>query len=230
MNIYLAGEHPVKNGSRALASIIGGGQDDMNIYMAGGITGNLRPDGTKVAGGVEDEVKMKGVKILESFFYCRDNDWIPKLLPYLGDFLLDSGAFSFRQASARADWVEYTDAYIDWINRHKVKLFFEMDIDGIVPLTEVEMLRKRIERGTGKQPIPVWHANRGYDYYKRMCQEFPYVAVATTPFGIEGRTWRKNPAALEHFIKLAHQNGAKIHGLGYTSVEGIKRFPFDSVD
>lgn len=191
MNIYLAGEHPVKNGKLSH----GGGQ-----------------------------------KILESFYYCRDNEWIPKLLPYLGDFLLDSGAFSFRQASAKVDWNEYTEAYIEWINRHKIEKFFEMDIDGIISLREVEVLRRKIEVGTGRQPIPVWHANRGQEYFERMCQEYPYVAIATTPFGIEGRTWRKNPGALIRFINTAHRAGAKIHGLGYTSIEGLKKYHFDSVD
>lgn len=246
MNLYLAG-----TSSRPYVfENIGGGR--MNIYLAGGITGNLLPEwkrlSQQIGGGQDNDINIyiagnhplkqarqaveatKGVKILESFYYCRSNDWIPKLLPYLGDFLLDSGAFSFRQASAKVDWNEYTEAYIEWINRYKIEKFFEMDIDGIISLREVEVLRRKIEVGTGRQPIPVWHANRGQEYFERMCQEYPYVAIATTPFGIEGRTWRKNPGALIRFINTAHRAGAKIHGLGYTSLDGLKKYHFDSVD
>ena len=32
------------------------------------------------------------------------------------------------------------------------------------------------------------------------------------------------------FIKTAHEHGAKIHGLGFTSLNGIKKYHFDSVD
>lgn len=57
----------------------------MNLFIAGTMS---RPYVTESG---------EGFKILESFYYCRDNEVIPKLLPILGDFLLDSGAFSFMQ-------------------------------------------------------------------------------------------------------------------------------------
>lgn len=48
MDIYLAGE----NGkSRFLWEIYRGGKTDMDIYLAGGISGNLRPLWTKIADG-----------------------------------------------------------------------------------------------------------------------------------------------------------------------------------
>lgn len=56
---------------------------NMNLFIAGTMS---RPYVTESG---------EGFKILESFYYCRDNKVIPKLLPILGDFLLDSGAFSF---------------------------------------------------------------------------------------------------------------------------------------
>ena len=78
MNIFLAGEHPVKNGKVALTT---GGGYNMNLFIAGTMS---RPYVTESG---------EGFKILESFYYCRDNEVIPKLLPILGDFLLDSGNY-----------------------------------------------------------------------------------------------------------------------------------------
>ena len=192
MNLYLAGEHPVKNGN---CSIIGGG---------------------------------KTCSILESYFYCRNNAHIPKLIPYLKSFLLDSGAFTFMQGNTRVNWDEYTEEYAAFINKYDIKLFFELDIDSIVGLKEVERLRKKLEYLTGKKPIPVWHKSRGKEYFIKMCQEYPYVALGgIVTQEIPRNTYEK---AFPWFIKTAHDHGAKIHGLGYTSLVNLKKYRFDSVD
>ena len=60
--------------------------------------------------------------ILESFFYADENT--EKLIPYFGDFLLDSGAFTFMQQNGgTVDWNEYADRYIDFIVRNNVQIF-----------------------------------------------------------------------------------------------------------
>lgn len=166
--------------------------------------------------------------VLESFFYCRKNKVVPKLLPTLGDFLLDSGAFTFIQGKTSVNWDEYTEEYADWINAYNIQHFFELDIDNIVGLKKVEQLRSRLEQLTGKQPIPVWHKSRGKDYFITTCKDYKYVALG-------GIAIKEIPKYLHEkifpwFITKAHENGAKIHGLGYTSVEGLHRYHFDSVD
>lgn len=189
MEIYLAGEHPVKNGKAAH----GGGQ-----------------------------------KILESFYYARDNTTIQKLIPHLGGFLLDSGAFSFMSGKSAVDWDKYTEDYAAWITRYGITKFFELDIDSLVGLKEVERLRAKLERLTGKQPIPVWHKGRGKDYFRGMAKDYPYVAIGgIVTQEVPRKTYE---AAFPWFIREAHEAGAKIHGLGYTSLEGIKKYHFDSVD
>lgn len=169
-----------------------------------------------------------GQKILESFFYARDNQTIQRLIPYLGGFLLDSGAFSFLQGKTRTDWDKYTEDYADFINRFGIELFFELDIDSIIGINEVERLRAKLERLTGKQPIPVWHKGRGKDYFLGMVKDYPYVALG----GIAIKEIPLNifEKAFPWFINKAHENGAKIHGLGYTSITGIHKYHFDSVD
>ena len=190
MKIYLAGEHPVKNGSLAT----GGGH-----------------------------------KILESFYYARDNKVIQKLIPELGGFLLDSGAFSFMQGKEAVDWDAYIEDYANFINTFKIDLFFELDIDKIVGLKEVERLRKKLISLTGKRPIPVWHPNRTTRYWTEiMLKEYEYVAIGSTTANNISR--ERHEAVFPWFISTAHDAGVKIHGLGYTSIEGLKRFHFDSVD
>ena len=214
----------------------------MDIYLAGGISGNLFPVWRKIANGGGYEYlpcrrasgeewpsgSRGGQKILESFYYCRDNEVIQKLIPSLGGFLLDSGAFTFMTGTGSADWDDYTEQYAAFIRSFGIELFFELDIDSLVGIKEVERLRKKLERLTGKQPIPVWHKGRGKDYFLGMAKEYPYVAIG----GIVTQEVPRKvyEAAFPWFISKAHEAGAKIHGLGYTSLEGIKKYHFDSVD
>lgn len=215
----------------------------MDIYLAGGISGNLFPIWKQIAngGGYNEPILGRGASdekwqtcsrggqlILESYFYCRKNDVIPKLLPRLGGFLLDSGAFTFIQGNGSVDWDRYTEEYAEWINTYHIDLFFELDIDSIVGLQKVERLRAKLELLTGKQPIPVWHKNRGKDYFLGMVKDYPYIALG----GIAIKEIPRNifEKSFPWFINKAHEAGAKIHGLGYTSIEGIHKYHFDSVD
>nr|DAH16518.1 MAG TPA: Queuine tRNA-ribosyltransferase catalytic subunit 1, queuine, tRNA, TRANSFERASE [Caudoviricetes sp.] len=192
----------------------------MNLYLAesGGIWNAYMKD--------ED---FTGVKILESFFYISKDPRMTSLIPYFSDFLLDSGAFTFMMGNHKGEinWQEYTEKYAAFINTNKINKFFELDIDSIVGYEKVKELRKGLESLTGKQPIPVWHKSRGKDEFLRMADEYKYVALG----GIVSKEWSKD----EHkffpwFINEAHKRNAKIHGLGYTNLEGLKKYHFDSVD
>lgn len=167
----------------------------MKIFLAGGISGNLREFWQRVMkiyladprsrGEVMDAMKvyiagdnnkkkilreqlygcdfftgenaLKGINILESFYYLRKNEEFMTLVKHFGSFLLDSGAFTFMSGSHKGgiNWDEYVEEYAAFINRWNVQLFFELDIDSVVGLTEVERLREKLEALTGKKPIPV---------------------------------------------------------------------------
>ena len=203
----------------------------MILYMAGGITGNLRPLYYKIRGGQEVArfPNIEQQQILESYYYARDNDWIPKLIPMFKEFLLDSGAFTFMQnTKSGLNWNTYVEQYAEFINHFKIQRFIELDIDTVVGLKEVERLRHRLEALTGKQPIPVWHASRGREYFDSMCKDYKYVAIG----GIvtEEIERRRYEMLFPWFINKAHENGCKIHGLGYTSVQGLHKYHFNSVD
>lgn len=71
--------------------------------------------------------------MLESF--CYVTDWLIPVIKQCDFFLLDSGAFTFMNNSKNAvDFDEYLTRYIDFINRHDIEYFFELDIDSIVGL------------------------------------------------------------------------------------------------
>lgn len=233
MKIYLAG---------------GNWKHDMIIYMAGGVSGNLNPAWGKIAkeayaepvlprlakhmiGGRNDGLYDNATVahkpyILESFYYI-DAD-TERLLPYFGDFLLDSGAFTFMTGSkTEVNWDEYLERYADFINRNRIDKFFELDIDVVVGYDEVVRLRHKLENLTGKQCIPVWHKSRGMDNFRLTCDAYPYIALGGIVSGEFKSTEYKHFPLL---INEAHRRGAKIHGLGFTSLAWLPKCYFDSVD
>ena len=205
----------------------------MKLYLAGGVSGNLKPEYMKLylatpktILGFDKSIFTKNkVYCLESFYYA--DEIIEKNIPLFKDFLLDSGAFTFFSSGKTVNWEEYVDRYTDFINRNKINHFFELDIDKLVGYDKVLQLRKRLETKTGKQCIPVWHKFRGKENFLSMCDEYPYVAVG----GIVSKEIQSNEYPIfKYLINEAHKRGAKIHGLGFTNLEGMVKYHFDSVD
>ena len=83
---------------------------------------------------------------------------------------------------------------------------------------------------TGKQCIPVWHKIRGLDEYKKMCDEYPYVAVGASGKNEDSAWVKTHPDLLRQLVRMAHSKNAKIHGLGYTNLKLLPTMHFDSVD
>ncbi len=228
----------------------------MKIYLAGGVTGNLisfwkkamelylagtysRPFVFEKAmelylAGIQGKAKDFVINdnkpyILESFFYIRDqHKWLMELRPAFKNFLLDSGAFTYLNgASGNVDWNKYLREYADFINRHQVDLFIELDIDPIVGLKKVDEMRSELESMTGKKAIPVWHKSRGLAYWEKITQEYDYVAIGGI---VTKEIKRKEYPAFTKLLAIAKRNDCKVHGLGFTNLEGIKKYPFHSVD
>jgi len=191
----------------------------MDLYLATSSSGH---------GGEES---WAGRNVLMSFVYARKDPNFGKYLPTAHKFIMDSGAFTFMEAGkqkTREEWIKFTDEYCDFINKYDIKLFFEMDIDSVAGLPLVEELRERIEKRTGKKPIPVWHISRGKQSFIDMCKNYPYVAFGGLMS--DGKSRQVLEKAFPWFIATAHHYGAKIHGLGYTSLAGLQKYNFDSVD
>lgn len=174
-------------------------------------------------------IDTENVYLLSSFWELRAKKDYP--IARQNKHILDSGAFSaFSGKNNGFDWDNYVKQYAQFIIANGNKLFFELDIDIVVGLAKVEYYRKYLEDRTGISPIPVWHASRGKDYFLRMCEQYPYVAIGTTGAMEEGKRIRKNPMVLKWFIDKAHQYGKKIHGLGFTDTKFLPYLNFDSVD
>lgn len=164
--------------------------------------------------------------ILESFFYVDEDT--ERLLPHFGDFLLDSGAFTFMSGTVgNIDWDGYIKRYADFIVRNDIKKFFELDIDSVVGYAKVKEFRRELEKLTSRPCIPVWHVSRGMDEFRRMCDEYSYVAIG----GIVSKEIKPDKYnLLPVLIKEAHKRKAKIHGLGFTALNWLPICHFDSVD
>lgn len=204
----------------------------MRIFLAGNTIFPAYIAPTLYGGGFSKEITQHRPYILESFFYA-DAD-TERLIPYFGDFLLDSGAFTFIQGQkgkGNIDWDGYVERYAEFINRNKVERYFELDIDSIVGYKKVVEYRERLERLTGVKPIPVWHLSRGKEEFTRHCEEYPYVALGGIVNEQRGGTkYKIYHGSFPYFIDVAHRHGCKIHGLGFTNLEGLKKYHFDSVD
>lgn len=197
----------------------------MQLFLAG-----VAP--WRVGGGYDPIIIEHRPFILESFFYA-DAD-TERLLPYYGDFLLDSGAFTFCGTGGftQDQFEPYLERYADFINRNHVNKFFELDVDSITGYEKVLYFRKKLEKLTGKQPIPVWHISRGKEEFLRHCDEFPYVALGGYVAAIKASDPRQKAYVKSYpwFISEAHKRKAKIHGLGFTQLKLLPQMHFDSVD
>lgn len=177
-------------------------------------------------GGYDPIIRQHRPYILESFYYTDDDT--ERLLPYFGDFLLDSGAFTFMQnTKSHVNWEEYIEQYADFIKRNHIKKYFELDIDSVVGYEKVLTYRRRLENLVGHPSIPVWHKSRGIQDFKAMCDQYDYVAIG----GIVSKEIKPDQyKAFPSMIKEAHKRGAKIHGLGFTNLSWLPKCHFDSVD
>ena len=191
----------------------------MKIYLAG-----VAP--WRDGGGYDEVIKTHKPYILESFYYTDDDT--ERLLPLFGDFLLDSGAFTFMMNSSKTvHWEEYIEKYADFINRNNIQKFFELDIDSVVGYEKVKEYRRRLENLTNRQCIPVWHKSRGVAEFKAMCDEYSYAAIG----GIVAKEIKPEQyGAFPSMIAEAHRRKCKLHGLGFTALNWLERCHFDSVD
>lgn len=125
----------------------------MRIFLAGTSHGMNK----EVRQSVLEKCKTKYA--LETFFNGEKE--CKRALDLVGNenFLLDSGAFSYMNGAKITfeQMQEYINRYIEFINKYDIKYFFEIDVDNIFGLKQVEKWRKQIESQTKKKCIPVWH-------------------------------------------------------------------------
>ena len=215
----------------------------MIIYLAGGITGNLIKEWQKLMkiyiasggqgqGGLpckQKKIPLDKIYILESYHYITKQEWMYPLFKQFKGFLLDSGAFTFMTSlkGKAINWDEYVINYGNFIRQHNIKNFFELDIDPIVGIKEVERLRDLLENTAGRKCIPVWHKSRGLNYWKKMCEEYKYIAIGGI---VTQEIKRSEYDVFSYLLKIAREKKTKVHGLGFTNLKGMEKYKFYSVD
>lgn len=172
--------------------------------------------------------KQKPLFVLETFF--NGEKLCDRALNLVGNnnFLLDSGAFSYMNGKeiTKQELDVFVDKYISYIKSRDIKYYMEMDVDVIFGIKQVEKWRHKIEISTGKKCIPVWHLNRGIEYWKKMCSEYDYVAIGGLVTGMK----KQNYPLIKQMINYANSKGVKVHGLGFTKTKILREFKFYSVD
>lgn len=177
-------------------------------------------------GGYDQTIRTHRPFILESFYYVDEDT--ERLLPLFGDFLLDSGAFTFMQnRKSRVEWDEYIERYAAFIKRNKIKKYFELDIDSVVGYEDVKKYRSKLEKLVGYPSIPVWHKSRGIEEWRKMADEYDYIAIGGI---VSGEITKDQYRAFPKMIQEAHKRKAKVHGLGFTNLALLPKVHFDSVD
>ena len=167
--------------------------------------------------------------ILGSFYYEREQAMYREHLEGCKMFLLDSGAFTFLNSAKGkpVDWERYVSNYADFIVANNIKYYFELDVDAIVGYERVKKFRRYLESKTRRPSIPVWHKTRGLDEYKKLTEEYSYIAIG----GIAIKTiTQKQHKFFTPLLTIAAKNGCKVHGLGFTCINELPKYPFYSVD
>ena len=194
----------------------------MRVYLAGVLTAGNWPTLSPwlESGGA------RHVNLLESFYNLPRSRYGDERI--FKRFMLDSGAFTLaisRKGSLDdAELRDYVARYARFIAEHGVRDYFEMDLDHVKGTDWVRRTTDWLERETGKVPIPVWHPCRKAKGFEEICERYPYVAIGTTDIR------RQLAKSLGWFVSTVHRYGARLHGLGYTKLDGLASTGFDSVD
>lgn len=145
------------------------------------------------------------------------------------DFILDSGVFTFlnTRSPEGVDWDKYAYEYAQFVKRHGIKNYVEIDLDKHLGLDGVSRLTKYLTKEVGYAPMPVWHIGRGWDGWLQAVREYKYVCFGA--FLTDGLP-RSKFGYIPKFLDEARKQGTKVHGLGFTSMDGLKKYKFHSVD
>lgn len=223
MKVYLA----------QLAEELGNGErlkqhynNDMKLFLAAPL---VNKDLTIKNPHYDNSINLKDLFILESYHYITKQQWIYPLFKEFKSFLLDSGAFTFMTSmkGQKIDWQQYVIDYGNFVKKHDIKHFFELDIDPIVGLKEVERLRTLLEETAQRKCIPVWHKSRGLEYWQKMVKDYDYVAIGGI---VTQEIKRSEYDVFLPLLKIARENKCKVHGLGFTNLKGMEKYKFYSVD
>ena len=177
---------------------------------------------------VDIEDLIPNADILVAYPYIRNNKTVISMIDKCRNFILDSGVFTMINSGKQFNLDRYVDEYADFIKRHRIRQYVELDVDQIIGVRKTRELRSRLEERVGWRSIPVWHTIRGKESFVQDCKDYNYIALGY--FLTEGLKSNITEKYARAFVDKAHELNCRIHGLGFTKGELLKKIPFDSVD
>lgn len=176
-------------------------------------------------------LRKRGVHIPTSFLfsyaYHNKTTLLPTLEKELGagpvDMVLDSGAFTVKWTGGTITRSEYAEWVKKQIVRAKGQLYFYLNLDVIGDAGKTEQNQVLLEM-SGLSPLPVYHLSSSEDALKRITERYSHFGVG----GLRQFAGRDLHHRLNRLFTLAE--GKRIHGLAFTRVALLSRYPFDSVD
>lgn len=143
------------------------------------------------------------------------------------NFMLDSGAFTMMQQKKKGqvnyNLNDYLEKYIYFVNKYKIKYFYNLDLERVVGIEETKKLTNKINSRCHTKCIQVFHKELGLDYFKNLVKKEDYIAIGTIS------DFRNHYHILKQLTKIARENECKIHGLGFTPKK-VNEGVFNSVD
>ncbi len=184
----------------------------MKLYFAGSESWIFRGIDARLMAGVQ--------RFLQSFFYMGKYDLAPSLQDK--DLLIDSGGFTARTKGSPIS----VEQYALWLKSNGIKLAFNLDTND---LGETLANQAYLEKYTDAYVIPIYHLSDYVEARELLLDflKYPYIGLGGV-VGEKSHTHLKNE--LYRYVFRNTRDRVRVHGLGITSDEECKTYPFYSVD
>lgn len=163
-------------------------------------------------------------KILFSYYYHSDKKFSDIKKKFFKDgvnVFADSGGYTAMTKGVDIDIAHYCQ----WIkeNEEHLDCYANLDVIGNQVLTRKN---QSVMESTGLSPVPVFHVGSGLKEFRRLCEEYDYIAIGgMVPY-------MKVLKDILPFLKKVFDiaGDKKIHGFGCTNLKALFDFPWYSVD
>lgn len=173
-----------------------------------------------------DEMGMR--RVLVSYQYLRNKSNPRKFLEqYDNQWMIDSGAFTLNKRGCDPSVAQkYLEEYIEFLIEHRDLIWgaVGLDLDRAVGEEFSKKAEKEFDQveALGVNVCHVWHADRGFKDWERMCVQHNWV-------GIPGGFFDAHFNDIGRMLSIAQRNLTRVHGFAITKSE-VGHLPFYSVD
>jgi len=140
------------------------------------------------------------------------------------NIMLDSGTHSFYTSRGNLSEIdEFFDLYIKYLKEYHYMFsrIIELDVEEYIGLATVDKMTEKLREQVGRDIVPVWHKQRGFNRWREMCKCNRYVG-----YSFKGKPLYGN----EKFFAVSEKEKTKVHGFAMGSFGMLKKHPWGSVD